>query len=127
MVENTYEKSLAKVDKSIFGKIKKFFRNLFNKNKQEENFTTQNVIRKSNIQVDKDNLVSSIKIITPKLNLRLEKMSKDLENGEIIEEDLCEQELQELRKYYLQKIEEKKQSIENYKNKIIQIKGRMAV
>ena len=54
-------------------------------------------------------------------------MSKDLENGEIIEEDLCEQELQELRKYYLQKIEEKKQSIENYKNKIIQIKGRMAV
>ena len=125
MVENTYEKSLAKVDKSIFGKIKKFFRSLFNKNKREENFTTKNVIRESNIRVDKDNLVSSIKIITPKLNLRLEKMSKDLENGEIIEEDLCEQELQELREYYLAKIQEKRQSIENYKNKIMHIKSQL--
>ncbi len=34
-------------------------------------------------------------------------MSKDLETGKIIEEDLCEQELQELRDFYLQQIEEK--------------------
>lgn len=125
MVENTYEKSLAKVNNSIIGKIKNFFRSLFNKNKQEENFTTRNVIRETNIRVDKDNLVSSIKIITPKLNLRLEKMGKDLESGEIIEEDLCEQELQELREYYLAKIQEKRQSIENYKNKIIHIKSQL--
>lgn len=123
MVENSYEKSLANVDNSIFSRVKCFFRNLFNKNKLKENYTTKNVIGESNIQADKDNFVSSIKIITPKLNLRLEKMSKDLENGEIIEEDLCEQELHELREYYLSKIEEKKQSIENYKNRIIKIKA----
>lgn len=125
MVENTYEKSLVKFDNSIFGKIKKFFRNLFNKNKKKECFITQTVIEENNTQINKENLFNSIKINTSKSNLRLEKMSKDLENGEIIEEDLCEQELKELRDYYLSKIQEKKQSIENYKNKIMQIKSQL--
>lgn len=126
MVENTYEKSLAKVNNSIIGKIKNFFRNFFNKNKKNECYTTQTIIEENNTQINKENLYNSIKINTSKLNLRLEKMSKDLENGEIIEEDLCEQELQELREYYLDKIQEKRQSIENYKNKIIHIKSQLA-
>lgn len=126
MVENTYEKSLAKVDNSIIGKIKKFLRNLFSKNNKKECFTIQTIIEENNTQINKENLYNSIKINTSKLNLRLEKMSKDLENGEIIEEDLCEQELQELREYYLDKIQEKRQSIENYKNKIIHIKSQLA-
>ena len=53
-------------------------------------------------------------------------MSKDLESGKIIEEDLCEQELQELREFYLDQIQEKKQSIENYKNRIMRIKAQLA-
>ena len=52
-------------------------------------------------------------------------MSKDLESGKIIEEDLCEQELQELREFYQQQIEEKKDLIENYKNRIIKIKSQL--
>ena len=125
MVENTYEKSLAKVNNSIIGKIKNFFRNFFNKNKKKECYTTQTIIEENNTQINKENLYNSIKINTSKPNLRLEKMSKDLENGEIIEEDLCEQELQELREYYLAKIQEKRQSIENYKNRIMHIKSQL--
>lgn len=126
MVENTYEKSLAKVDNSIFSRIKIFFRKLFNKNKLEENIITENVIEEKNIQVDKSKFINNIKIPVKKPNLRLQKMSKDLKSGKVIEEDLCEQELQELREFYLNQIQEKKQSIENYKNRIMRIKAQLS-
>ena len=125
MVENYYEKSLVKVDNSIFAKIKLFFRNLFIKNKQEEKIVVQNFTEEKNNQNYKDNFVNNMRISKEKVNLRLQKMSKDLESGKIIEEDLCEQELQELRNFYLDRIKEKKQSIDNYKNKIIRVKAQL--
>ena len=127
MNKNTYEKSLEKVDNSIFGKIKLFFRNLFQNNIQESTIN-ENIItvEQDKNNIEEKNFVNNIKIQENKKNLRLQKMSKDLESGEIIEEDLCEQELQELREFYLQQIEEKKQSIENYKNRIIRIKAQLA-
>lgn len=127
MNKNTYEKSLVKVDNSIFGRIKLFFKNLFKSNIQES-MINENIIveqEKSNT-IEENNFVNNIKVQENKQNLRLKKMSKDLESGKIIEEDLCEQELQELREFYLQQIEEKKQSIENYKNRIIRIKAQLA-
>ena len=127
MNKNTYEKSLVKVDNSIFGRIKSFFRNLFKSNIQESTIRENIIVKqeKSNT-TEENNFVNNIKIQENKQNLRLKKMSKDLESGKIIEEDLCEQELQELREFYLQQIEEKKQSIEDYKNKIIKIKIQLA-
>lgn len=125
MIENPYDKSLTKIEKSIFANVKIFFRNLFYKNKQKENNITENIIEEKNIQVDKGNFINDIKISVKKTNMRLQKMSKDLESGKIIEEDLCEQELQELRVFYLEKIQEKKQSIDNYKNRIIRIKAQL--
>ena len=127
MNKNTYEKSLVKVDNSILGRIKLFFKNLF-KSKIQESMINKNIIveqEKSNT-IEENNFVNNIKVQENKQNLRLKKMSKDLESGKIIEEDLCEQELQELREFYLQQIEEKKQSIENYKNRIIRIKAQLA-
>jgi hypothetical protein len=127
MNKNTYEKSLVKVDNSILGRIKLFFKNLFKSNIQES-MINKNIIveqEKSNT-IEENNFVNNIKVQENKQNLRLKKMSKDLESGKIIEEDLCEQELQELREFYLQQIEEKKQSIENYKNRIIRIKAQLA-
>ena len=123
MNKNTYEKSLVKVDNSIFGRIKLFFKNLFKSNIQESAINENIIIEqeKSNT-IQENNFVTNIKIQENKQNLRLTKMSKDLESGKIIEEDLCEHELQELREFYLQQIEEKKQSIENYKNRIIKMK-----
>ena len=123
MNKNTYEKSLVKVDNSILGRIKLFFKNLFKSNIQES-MINKNIIveqEKSNT-IEENNFVNNIKVQENKQNLRLKKMSKDLESGKIIEEDLCEQELQELREFYLQQIEEKKQSIENYKNRIISLR-----
>ena len=127
MNKNTYEKSLVKVDNRILGRIKLFFKNLFKSNIQES-MINKNIIveqEKSNT-IEENNFVNNIKVQENKQNLRLKKMSKDLESGKIIEEDLCEQELQELREFYLQQIEEKKQSIENYKNRIIRIKAQLA-
>ncbi len=127
MNKNTYEKSLIKVDNSIFGRIKLFFKNLFKSNIQESTINENIVVEqeKSNT-IEENNFIDNIKIQENKQNLRLKKMSKDLESGKIIEEDLCEQELQELRDFYLQQIEEKKQSIENYKNRIVRIKIQLA-
>lgn len=127
MNKNTYEKSLIKVDNSIFGRIKLFFKNLFKSNIQESTINENIIVEqeKSNT-IEENNFVNNIKIQENKQNLRLKKMSKDLESGKIIEEDLCELELQELREFYLQQIEEKKQSIENYKNRIVRIKTQLA-
>lgn len=116
MHKNTYEKSLVKVN--IFGRIKLFFRNLFKNSTLEEDIITEKVI-------EEKNFINNIKLSEKKLNLRLQKMSKDLESGKIIEEDLCEQELQELREFYQQQIEAKKDLIENYKNRIIKIKSQL--
>lgn len=125
MNRNTYEKSLVSYDNSIFGKIKLFFKNLF-KNNTRINTANSNIIpNKTCNSTAKSNFVNEIKIPERKLNMRLQKMQKDLENGIIIEEDLCEQELQELRELYLEQIERKKQSIENYKNKILKIKAQL--
>lgn len=123
MHKNTYEKSLVKVN--IFGRIKLFFRNLFKNSKLEEGIITENVIEEKNNLVKENNFINNIKLSEKKLNLRLQKMSKDLESGKIIEEDLCEQELQELREFYQQQIEEKKDLIENYKKRIIKIKSQL--
>ena len=123
MHKNTYEKSLVKVN--IFSRIKLFFRNLFKNSTLEEGIITENVIEEKNSLVKENNFINNIKLSEKKLNLRLQKMSKDLESGKIIEEDLCEQELQELREFYQQQIEEKKDIIENYKNRIIKIKSQL--
>ena len=98
---------------------------MFKNSTLEEDIITENVIEEKNNLVKENNFINNIKLSEKKLNLRLQKMSKDLESGKIIEEDLCEQELQELREFYQQQIEEKKDLIENYKNRIIKIKSQL--
>ena len=88
--------NLAKVDNSIFGKIKLFFQNLF-KNNIQESTMNENIIveQEKNNTIEENNFVNNIKIQENKKDLRLQKMRKDLEFGEILEKDLCEQELKE--------------------------------
>lgn len=126
MVENPYEKSLTRVDNNIFGKIKKFLKNLFRSDLQAK-AVSENIIKEQeeNNIIEDRSFINNVKIQENKQNLKLTKLSKDLETGKIIEEDLCEQELQELRNFYLQQIEEKKQIIENYKNRIVKIKTQL--
>ncbi len=125
MDKNTYEKSLVHYDNSIFGRIKLFFTNLFKTNIQKTSTNSAILSEQNCNSAIKNRFLNEIKIPEKKVNLRLQKMQKDLENGIIIEEDLCEQELEELRELYLEQIEIKKQSIENYKNRILRIKHQL--
>ena len=77
--------NLAKVDNSIFGKIKLFFQNLF-KNNIQESTMNENIIveQEKNNTIEENNFVNNIKIQENKKDLRLQKMRKDLEFGEII-------------------------------------------
>ena len=61
--------------------------------------------------------IENIRIPDKEIDSRLKKMQKYFENGVIIEEDLCEPELNELRELYMQQIKEKKNLL-----KIIKIK-----
>lgn len=119
MNRDTYENSLVELDNSILGKVKLFFRKLFNPKSTEYSYNQPTTERQQT------NFMNDIKIPEKKQNLRLECMRRDLESGKIIEEDLCEQELQELREWYMQQIQEKKASIENYKNRILKIKAQL--
>lgn len=146
MSQGTYERSLVKVNNSIFSKIKLFFKNLFTSNTKksisnegiiEENSSREPIetspnIQDLNLEKVKEELYESKReeaylqqIEEEKRKLKFEKIREGFESGELIEEDLCELELQELREYYLQQIEEKKQSIEKYKNKIMKVKTQL--
>lgn len=125
--KNTQEKSLMKVNNSIFSKIKNFFMNFFKKKE------FQQYVEKSNTKNEEktpnpilSNFRNEIEIEEKKPNIKLLKMKNDLMSGKIIEEDLCEQELTELRELLTAEIEQKNSSINNYKNKILNIRKQLA-
>ncbi len=125
--KNVQEKSLVPVNNSIFSKIKNFFMKLF---KREE---FQQYVEKNNNEVEENisnpilsNFKDEIKIEEKKPNIKLLKMKNDLMFEKIIEEDLCEQELTELRELLTKEIEQRNVSINNYKNKILNIRKKLA-
>lgn len=122
MNKNKNENSLTMYNQNIFGKIKMFFKKLLKSNVQSENIAQNTQIT---FEKETQNFIEDIRISKKKINSRLQKMQRDFENGVIIEEDLCEPELKELRELYMQQIEEKKQSIQNYKNRIVKVKAQL--
>lgn len=125
--KNTQEKSLMKVNNSIFSKIKKFFINLFKKKDFQQYVEESNTKNEEKIPNPiLSNFRNEIKIEEKKPNIKLLKMKNDLMTGKIVEEDLCEQELTELRELLTEEIEQKSISINNYKNKILNIRKQLA-
>lgn len=121
------EKGLITTNNSIFSKIKNFFKNLFKREKVQQYVEESNDKNEENITNPiVNNLRNEIKIEEKKPNIRLLKMKNDLMFGKIIEEDLCEQELAELRELLTEEIEKKNISINNYKNKILNIRKKLA-
>lgn len=120
MKENTDEKALVKIDNTIFNKIKQLIIKIFGNNKAKKS-VKENKEDKQNSNSLKISFIEDIKIDT-----RLQKLQEDFESRKILEKDLSKEEKNELRKLYLQKIEEKKQSIENYKNRINKIRSQLA-
>lgn len=122
MKENTQEKSLVQVnEKSIFYKIKSFFRNLFSKNiKIEENIVSEeNIDNNTKIEEKKSEFLESIKNIENE-ETKLLKLQKQYRNGEIKEEDLTEEQKKSLYDLYDKQIANLKKSNEFRKNKILQ-------
>ena len=122
MSKNEYTNSMQVYNLNIFRRIKNFFTNLFKRNIQTKNIVEKKEITSIKI---KQEFIKDIKIPEEKANSRLQKMQKDFEKGLIKEEDLNDSDLNDLKKLYMQQIEEKKRSIENYKNKIIKIKAQL--
>ena len=102
MKENTQEKSLVQVNENgIFYKIKKFFKNLFNRNAN----TTNNyaIVKETESLVESENkknsFMESIKNIEDE-ETKLLKLQKQYRSGEIKEEELSEEQINSLCKLY---------------------------
>lgn len=118
MGENTQEKNLIeKEEKGIFIKIKKFFKNLFKRNKD---------IDKEEINSEKEehsNFKEYIKM-TEDEETKLLELQRKYRAGEIAENDLTDEQIDDLSKLYDKQIEELKKSIALKEQKIAEYKKR---
>ena len=126
MKENTDEKSLLKINEnSIFYKIKQFFRNLFHKNDIADNVVTANVNNSTTADEYKRNsFMEEIKKIEDEETLLL-KLQKKYRTGEIIEEDLTDEQVDSLCKLYDKQIANLKKSNEIRKQKLLEYRRRL--
>lgn len=127
MKKNTLEKSLVQINEnSIFYKIKRFFKNLFNKNKD----TTDNyaVIEETNSSVKNENIKSSfmesIKNIENE-ETKLLKLQKQYRSGQIKEEELTEEQVNSLCALYDKQIANLKKSNEIRKQKLLEYRRKL--
>ena len=124
MEKNADEKSLEKVKNNIFYKIKKFFKNLFSKNKDndvsiEEN-TNDNILDNDK----KNSFMEEIKKVEDEETSIL-KLQSRYRKGEIGEKDLTEEQIDALCELYDKQIAELKKSIEIKKQKISEYKSKV--
>lgn len=123
MRENTQEKSLVQVnEKSIFYKIKSFFRNLFNRNQVDNEIIENNIeIAEENV---KDSFIETIRNIENE-ETKLLKLQKQYRSGEIKEEDLTEEQVSSLCSLYDKQIANLKKSNENRKQKLLEYRKKL--
>ena len=115
-------------------KIKEFFRNLFGINSQNyleapKDNIPQNEILQDNIdefQSRYNQFESQIKTESNQQEEKALKLQRDFKEGIIEEEDLSEEDFDILSNLYEKQIKDTKQSIENYKNKILNMKTKLA-
>ena len=116
MKENTQEKNLVeKSESNIFGKIKSFFKKLFNKKEKKidvETIQEETVEEKENIEFKE-----SLKIVGIEEEELLE-LQRKFHEGEIVEGDLTDEQIDALCELYDKQIEEIEKNIEVVKQKI---------
>ena len=127
MKENTQEKSLVQVNENgIFYKIKKFFKNLFNRNAN----TTNNyaIVKETESLVESENkknsFMESIKNIEDE-ETKLLKLQKQYRSGEIKEEELSEEQINSLCKLYDRQIANLKKSNDIRKQKLLEYRRKI--
>ena len=127
MKENTQEKSLVQVNENgIFYKIKKFFKNLFNRNANTTNNyaivkETESLVASEN---KKNSFMESIKNIKDE-ETKLLKLQKQYRSGEIKEEELSEEQINSLCKLYDRQIANLKKSNDIRKQKLLEYRRKM--
>lgn len=127
MKENTQEKSLVQVNENgIFYKIKKFFKNLFNRNANTTNNyaivkETESLVASEN---KKNSFMESIKNIEDE-ETKLLKLQKQYRSGEIKEEELSEEQVNSLCKLYDRQIANLKKSNDIRKQKLLEYRRKM--
>ena len=127
MKKNTQEKSLVQVNENgIFYKIKKFFKNLFNRNANTTNNyaivkETESLVANEN---KKNSFMESIKNIEDE-ETKLLKLQKQYRSGEIKEEELSEEQVNSLCKLYDKQIANLKKSNDIRKQKLLEYRRKM--
>lgn len=127
MERNTQEKSLVQVNEnSIFYKIKRFFKNLFNKNA----YTTDNyvVIENNNSSIESENkknsFIESIRNIEDE-ETKLLKLQRQYRSGEIKEEELTEEQVNSLCTLYDRQIADLKESNKMRKQRLLEYRRKL--
>ena len=125
MKRNTQEKPLVQVNGNIFYKIKRFFKNLFNKNNDIiDNYTV--VENESTIENEnkKNSFMESIKNIENE-EIKLLKFQKQYRSGEIKEEELTEEQVNSLCALYDKQIENLRKTNEISKQKLLEYRRKL--
>lgn len=127
MKENAQEKSLVQFNENgVFYKIKKFFKNLFNRNAN----TTNNfgIVKETESLVASENknnsFMESIKNIEDE-ETKLLKLQKQYRSGEIKEEELSEEQVNSLCKLYDKQIANLKKSNDTRKQKLLEYRRKI--
>ena len=127
MKENTQDKSLIQVNEnSIFYKIKKFFRKIFNKtssNSNELNHIAETTT-KSNIEINKNSFMEDIKNIENEETKLLE-LQRQYRVGEIKEEELTKEQVNALCALYDKQIESLRKSNEIRKQRLLEYRSKL--
>lgn len=129
---NSNEKSLQVIEKKgIFVKIIDFFKKILTKDKS--NYIVSNDDIKSNQHNNKNSFLKSIKLNEDsdtakllKIQYELEKRGINEKNAFELTKDLSEEQKQKLETLYKDQIKEFELSLQNYKNKIISIRKKLA-
>ena len=100
---------------SIFNKISKFFKKIFNIDRKDENKTT---FKNINYSLQKDNFISNIAVKENEEENRLEELQAKYENGEIDEYDISDEDMDKLIEMYKNETEKLKLDTEKRKEHI---------
>lgn len=122
MEENTQEKNLIeKNEKSIFGRIKNFFKKLFNK---KENAVVNETVEEGSTSVKENNEFKEYIKMTEDEETKLLDLQARYRRGEIGQNDLTEEQIDALCDLYDKQIEELNKSIKIKEEKIAEHKKR---
>jgi len=127
MKENTQEKSLVQVNEnSIFYKIKRFFKNLFNKNTAVvDNYAT---IEETKNEVENENKKSAFMEEIRNIEneeTKLLKLQKQYRSGEIKEEEMTKEQVKSLCDLYDKQIAELRKSNEIRKQRLLEYRKKL--